>query len=104
MKRNCTSTTAHTLEKHIDRHLAAFVSLSEATDHVSHQIPKNFTRVGYLIKSIDSKGDKVLSGLESIRQDDQGMRENFEQAAVFLAPTCPVAKKLATKGKLSFAS
>ena len=30
------------------------------------------------------------------------MRETFEQAAVFLAPTCPVAKKLATKGKISF--
>ena len=43
-----------------------------------------------------------MSGLAAIRQDDQGMRETFEQAAVFLAPTFPVAKKLATKGKISF--
>ena len=102
MNRKCTGTKAHTLEKHSDRHQAAFVSLSEATDHVSHQIPNNHTRVGYLIDSIDSKDAEVFSGLAAIRQDDQGMRENFEQAAVFLAPTCPVAKKLATKGKISF--
>ena len=83
MNRNWTGTTAYTLEKHIDRHRAAFVSLSEATDYVSHQIPNNRTRVGYLIDSIDSKYAKILSGLAAIRQDDQGMRETFEQAAVF---------------------
>ena len=86
---NCkwTGTPAHTLENHIDRHRAAFVSLSEATDHISHQIPNNCTRIGYLIDSIDSKDAKVLSGLAAIRQDDQDMRETFEQVEVFLAPT-----------------
>ena len=78
------------------------MSLSEATDHVSHQIPNNRTRVGYLIISIDSKDAKFFSGLAAIRQDDQGMRKTFEQAAVFLAPTYPVAKKISTKGKISF--
>ena len=100
MNRKWMGTMSHTLEKHIDRHWAAFVSLSKATDHVSHQIPKNRTRVGYLIDSIESKDAKVFLGLAAIRQDDQGMRETFEQAAVFLAPTCPVANKLATKGKI----
>ena len=99
MNHKWTGTTAHTLEKHIDRHRAAFVSFSEATNHVSHQIPNNRTRICYLIDSIDSKDAEVLSGLAAIRKDDQGMRETFEQAAIFLAPTCPVAKKLATKGK-----
>ena len=56
--------------------------------------------VGYLIESIDSKDAEVFLGLAEIRKDDQGMREIFEQAAVFLAPTLPVAKKLATKGKI----
>ena len=78
------------------------MSLSEATDHVSHQIPNNCTRIGYLINSIDSKDAEVFPGLAAIRQDEQGMRETCEQAAVFLAPTCPVAKKLAMKGKISF--
>ena len=74
MKRKWTITTVHTLEKHIDRHQSDFVSLSEATNHVSHQIPNNRTRVGYLIDSIDSKDAEVLSGLAAMRQDDQGMR------------------------------
>ena len=78
------------------------MSLSKATDHVSHQIPNNRTRVSYLIYIINSKDAEVLSGLAAIRKDDQGMRETFEQAAVFLAPNFPVAKKLATKGKISF--
>ena len=78
------------------------MSFSEATNHVSHQIPNNHMRICYLINSINSKDAEVLSGLAAFRKDDQGMRETFEQAAVFLAPTCPVAKKLATKGKISF--
>ena len=102
MNHKWTGTTAHTLEKHINRHQEVFVSLSEATNHIYHQIPKNCTRIGYLINSIDSKDAEVFSGLAAIRQDDQGIRGTFEQAAVFLAPTCPVAKKLATKGKISF--
>ena len=84
MKRKWMGTMAHTLEKHIDRHQAAFVSFSEATDHVYHQIPNNRTRVGYFIDSINIKDAEVLSGLAEIRQDYQGMRETFEQAAVFL--------------------
>ena len=74
---------AHTLEKHIDRHRAAFVSFSEATDHVYHQIPNNRTRVGYLTDNINIKDAEVLSGLAAIRQDDKSMRETFEQAALF---------------------
>ena len=102
MNHKWTVTTAHNLEKNIDRHRADFVSLSKATYHVYHQITNNYTRVGYLVNSIDSNDAEVLLGLAAIRQDDQGMRETFEQAAAFLAPTCPVAKKLATKGKISF--
>ena len=67
MNRKWTGTTSHTLDKHTNRHQAAFVSLSEATDHVSHQIPNNHTRVGYLIDSIDIKDAEVLSGLAAIR-------------------------------------
>ena len=60
MKRKWTGTMAHTLEKHIDRNQAAFVSLSKATYHVYHQITNNYTRVGYLVNSIDSNDAEVL--------------------------------------------
>ena len=32
-------------------------------------------------------------GLAAIRKDDAGMRGDFESAAIFLSPTCPVATK-----------
>ena len=45
------------------------------------------------MNSIYSKDDEVLAGLAVIRQDDAGMRGDFESAVIFLSPTCPVAKK-----------
>ena len=45
------------------------------------------------MNSIDSKDAEVLEGLAAIRQDDASMRGDFESAAVFLSPTCSVAKK-----------
>ena len=45
------------------------------------------------MNSIDSKDAEVLAGLVAIRQYDAGMRSNFESAAIFLSPTCPMAKK-----------
>ena len=67
------SGTAHqTLKVHIDQHQSVFVSLSEASDHVSHQLPNNRTRVGYLIDSITSTGANVVAALASICMDYTG--------------------------------
>ena len=45
------------------------------------------------MNSIDSNDVEVLSGLAAIRQDNAGMRGDFESASIFLSLTCPVAKK-----------
>ena len=45
------------------------------------------------MNSIDIKDAEVLAGLSAIRQDDAGMRGDFESAAIFLSPTFPVAQK-----------
>ena len=74
-----------TLKAHINRHITSFVAMTEASDHVSHQIPDDRTRVGYLIASIESANTNVVAALSSIRMDDTGRRENFETALVFLA-------------------
>ena len=84
-----------TLNSHVDCHRMAFILLSEATDHVSHQVPNECTRVGHILKSITSKDAKVLAAIAAIaaiEMDDAGMREDFEDAVAFRAPTCPVAK------------
>ena len=73
-------TTHQTLKAHIDCHQPAFFSLSEASDHVSHQLPNDRTRVGYLIDSTTSTDVKVVASLASIRMDDTGRHEDFEEA------------------------
>ena len=71
--------------------------LSEACDHVSHQIPNNCKILGYLDGRTDSKDSDVISAQASIHQDNTGMCENFELAAIFLVPTYPVVKKKGNK-------
>ena len=67
--------------------------MSEASDHVSHQLPNNFTRVGYLIDSIKITDVNVVAAQESIRTDDTGRREDYEEQLIFLAQICPITKK-----------
>ena len=93
IQKTWTGQTRQTLVEHIDRHCKSYVASIEAADHVSHQIPSECTRVSYLMNIIDSKDAEVMAGLAAIRQDDAGMRGDFESATIFLPPTCPVAKK-----------
>ena len=73
-------TTHQTLKAHIDCHQSAFVSLWEASDHVSHQLPNNHTKLGYLIDSITSTDVNIVDALAYIRMDDTGRREDFVEA------------------------
>ena len=67
IQKKWTGQTRQTLVAHIDRHRQTYVALSEASDHVSHQLPSERTRVSYLMNSIDSKDAEVLAGLAAIR-------------------------------------
>ena len=93
MRREWNGTTSLTLKDHVHKHRTSYVALGEAAEHVAHELPGNRTRVTYLIDSMKCKDPGVLAALSSVRQDDPGMRTNFELAAAFLIPTCPVAKK-----------
>ena len=93
MTKQWSSNTHQTLKDHIYIHQSDFVSLSEASDNVSHQLPNDRTRVGYLIDSITSTDVNVVDELASIRMDDIGRREDFEEASIFLAHICPITTK-----------
>ena len=93
MNRKWTGTTNQTLKEHIDRHITSFVAMTEASDHVFHQIPDYHTRIGYLIASIESADANVVAAISSIRMNDTGRRENFETASFFLAQICPMVSK-----------
>ena len=87
IQKSWTGQTCQTLVAHIDRHPQVYVDLNEVDDHVSHQITSERTRVSYLMNSINSKDAEVMAGFAAIRQDDAGMRGDFESAVIFLSPT-----------------
>ena len=97
MQQEWAGATVMTLNIHVDRHQTAFILLLEATNHVSHQVLNERTRVVHLLQSITSKDANVLVAIAAIEMYDAGMREDFEDAVAFLAPTCPVAKKQSNK-------
>lgn len=91
--REWTGTGNITLEAHLDKHRTAFIAITEASSHVRYQVPDGRTRVTKLLDSIKSGDAQVAAALAAIRQDDAGMREDFEAAATYLLPSCPVAAR-----------
>lgn len=91
----------HSLEKFIDQHRAAYISMEQCSAHVAFQLPNEHTRVRYLLDALQCNDAELQASLAAIRKDDAtpaGMRNNFENAVTFLLPSCPVAKKRKTTG------
>lgn len=97
--RKWTGTTNVTLASHMAKHRSSHISLTEAAEHIPVETPNERTRVTDLMVSITSKDPDVLAALAAVRQDEAGMRIHFEETVAFLLPTCPVAKKQASRGK-----
>ena len=85
--------TLLTLESHIDGHCTAYVNLTEATEHIAYQLPNNRTRVTQFLDSIMCVDPELIAAIAAVKQDDPGMRDSFEQAMTFIAPSDPVARK-----------
>ena len=68
--------------------------------HVEYQLPNSHTRVSNLLDRILCSDAGLQAAMASVRTDDgpQGMRNDFESAAVHLLPYDPVAKKHAASG------
>ena len=83
------------LEKFIEQHRAAFISMQQCSEHVAFQLPNEYTRVRYLTDAIQCQDAALQAALAGIRVDNEptGMRNDFESAVTFLLPVDPVAKK-----------
>lgn len=83
------------LEKFIAQHRNAYVSMRECAQHIDFQLPNEHTRVGYLLTAIQCSDPTMQAALANVTGDDgpTGKRNNFERAASYLLPSCPVAKK-----------
>lgn len=92
--------TNFTMAAFIKHHRASYNMLEKAADHIEYQLPNERTRVKYLIDNIQCNNPKVEAALANINGDDTptGKRNNFEAAAAYLLPTCPVATKRRKSG------
>lgn len=84
------------LEKFVEQHRAAFISMQQCSQHVPCQLPDEYTRVRHLLDAIKSPDPELQAALAAIRADQNGptaKRNNFEAAATFILPADPVAKR-----------
>lgn len=84
------------LEKFIAQHRNAYVSMQQCAEHVTFQLPNEFTRVTYLVDAIQCGDAGLQAAMALVRADDQpprGKMFNFEATASYLLPYDPVAKK-----------
>ena len=86
------------LEKYIQLHRNAFVSMQACTTHVAFQLPNEFTRVGYLLDGIECNDPQLQAAIANIYDDvgttaAPGKRSNFEAASAYLLPKDPVTKR-----------
>lgn len=94
-----------TLERFLNWHCAAYVSLTHSAEHVTAQLPDERTRVGYLTTNIniESTDADIKVTIDVIKVDDMPgeLCHNFEQSVALLLPICPAKRKLTGKRKLS---
>ena len=95
--------TTFSLEKFIEQHRASYITMTQAATHVDFQLPNERTRVTYLLDAIQCSDATLQAALAAIKMDNEadGMRNDFEKAATYLLPSCPVAKRRKTSGNFN---
>ena len=79
-----------------------YQQLIEAFRHVKVQLPNKHTRVINLIDSIENSDVALQAAVANIRQNANGMRDDFEKAAAVLLPVDPYVKNNTNKRSVSF--
>ena len=92
----------YSLDSFISQHRGKFQQLVEASHHVKFQLPNQHTRVGYLIDGIENSDAALQAAIANVRQNTNGMRDDFEKAAAVLLPVDPFEKNSANKKTVNF--
>ena len=82
----------YALEKFTGMHRNAFVTMTEASSHITVQLPTEHSRVGYLLDNITSSDPELMATIASVKIPGNGMRDNFEDAVNFILPADPYVK------------
>lgn len=93
--------TSYTLDKHCQSHRNAYSNIHAASTHVDCTVPNEFTRVNYLLASIENSDPSLQAALASVRQNDtpDGPKYSFELAVEKILPSDPVARKRSATSK-----
>ena len=76
------------LRNHIAKHREAFNEMVRAAQFIPYEVPNEHTKVGRLLKSLQSKYPSIVSAVTHI-QGNLEQRDNFEMAANYLLLTAP---------------
>jgi len=95
----------YTLEKHIQAHRSAAITLENAAKHVTYLVPDEYTLVGYLLNSIKTSDPELQAAMAAVRGDKGpgGKRHSFNLAVDELQPADPVARKRKENKRTRFA-
>ena len=93
---------AYSMENFCSQHRARFQQLQEAAIHLNFQLPNEHTRVGYLLSNVENSNAALQAALANIRQDTNGMRDEFETAVASLIAVDPFVQNKATKRATPF--
>ena len=87
------------LERFVQQHRTAYVSMQACSQHVAYQLPNEHSRVGFLLDAIKNDDAGLQAAMANVEDDTGpvGKREDFERAASHLLPKDPVAKKMALR-------
>ena len=86
------------LERFIQQHRNAYVSMHACTQHVNYQLPNEHSRVGYVLDDIENTHPPLLATMANIEEDigtdaAPGKCDNFENSDAYLLPKDPVIKR-----------
>ena len=67
----------------------------QCAEHVTYQLPNEYTRVTYLLDAIETSDAALQAAIALCRNDTgpTGKRSDFEATAAFMLPHDPVARK-----------
>ena len=93
----------YTLDKFLSRHRHAFFTMSQCSEHVSFQMPNEFTRVSYVFDALQSDYAPLQAAMAAVRTDTgkDGKRSDFEKTASYLLPHDPVKKRIDNSNRKS---
>ena len=87
------------LEKFVQQHRNAYVSMEACNAHVQYQLPNEHTRVGYFLDALESQHPPLLAAMANIEEEngDTGKIINFDNSVAYIIPKDPVLKRRSTE-------